>query len=263
MLLLRALASRVHLRLRVIPSVRIAASSAVLTIARMLRVIPYSRTHVIGSLSLLIERTGRTTGIEGTVMSTATRTMLAGVLLGLIASAWGCAAEPPQPVERQVSETLTAKVVALDPEARLLELQGPFNTVTIEVPADVHDFKSINVGDEVEVTYYIGLAAVFADKSANGDAARDEEVAVQSGSAATPPGTPPGRAVGRSVTARVTIQSVDKEFHTVTFTGPRGLTRVIGVKDPKMQTFAEQLKPGDQVDITYYEALAARVIPQQ
>ncbi len=189
------------------------------------------------------------------------RKVLLGLALSALAGAFGCASEPPEPAETEHSETVTAKVVAVDPEARLLELQGPHNVVTIEVPESVHDLETIAVGDEVAVTYYVGVAAVFAGKTKEGDEP-DREVEVRAGSVTAPPGTAPGRAVGRSVTAKVTIQSVDKEFQTVTFTGPRGLTRVVGVNDPKMQTFAAKLKPGDQVEITYYEALAARVVPK-
>jgi len=173
----------------------------------------------------------------------------------------GCAT-PPEPSSVEKSETVTAKVVSVDPSTRLLELQGPNKVVTIEVPESVNNLKSIKAGDEVAVTYYRALAAVFAGKSKDNVASETGQASVQSATASTPPGAPPGRAVGKAVTARVTIQAVDKEFQTVTFTGPRGLTRVVGVNDSQMQAFAARLKPGDQVDLTYYEALAARVVPK-
>lgn len=174
-----------------------------------------------------------------------------------------CASEPPPPTVAQKTQTVTAKVLAVDTQERLLVLQGPEEQVTIEVPQSVKNLESVKVGDALEVTYYVGVAAVFASQSQPAEGFDKRDVTVRSGAVNTPEGTPPGRAVGHAVTARVTIQSVDREFQTVTFKGPRGMTRIVGVNDPKMQTFVSQLKPGDDVDLTYYEALAARVIPAQ
>jgi hypothetical protein len=47
----------------------------------------------------------------------------------------------------------------------------------------------------------------------------------------------------------------------VTFTGPDGYARVLPVKDPAAKKFVATLKEGDQVDLTYTEALAVSVEP--
>ncbi|HKQ80801.1 MAG TPA: hypothetical protein VJS42_01275 [Steroidobacteraceae bacterium] len=172
-----------------------------------------------------------------------------------------CASEPPEPAMAQKTETVTAKVVAVDTDKRLLMLQGPEDVVPIEVPESVSNLESVKVGDELAVTYYAGVAAVFAEQTRGGNSSDNKDVLVTTGAVNTPAGVPPGRAVGKAVTARVKIQTIDRDFQTVTFTGPSGMTRMVGVNDPKMQAFVAKLKPGDEVDVTYYEALAARVVP--
>jgi hypothetical protein len=184
--------------------------------------------------------------------------LAASVFLGFLLH--GCASEPPAPATAQQTLTVTAKVLAVDTDARLLVLQGKEDVVTIEVPESVSNLASIKVGDQLAVTYYSGLAAVFASKSQGDD---DKNLAIESASANSPPGAPPGRARGHAVTARVKIKSIDRDFQTVTFMGPRGLERTVGVNDPKMQAFVAQLKAGDEVDLTYFEAVAAQVVPTQ
>jgi hypothetical protein len=47
----------------------------------------------------------------------------------------------------------------------------------------------------------------------------------------------------------------------VTFTGPNRVTRTVEVRDPAMHDFARGLRPGDEVEIEYLEALAVSVEP--
>jgi hypothetical protein len=47
----------------------------------------------------------------------------------------------------------------------------------------------------------------------------------------------------------------------VSFTGPQGMLRTITVQNPDAQAFIKKLKKGDEVEITYTEALAISVEP--
>ena len=78
-----------------------------------------------------------------------------------------------------------------------------------------------------------------------------------------PEGGQPGAAVGNMVTTTVVIEGVDRSTNSVTFTGPSGMTRTVDVKDPKAQKFIGTLKKGDEVELTYTEALAVTVEPQK
>jgi hypothetical protein len=52
-----------------------------------------------------------------------------------------------------------------------------------------------------------------------------------------------------------------RAHHTVSFTDPEGLAQTITVQDPKMRDFIKTLKVGDEVAVTYTEALAISVEP--
>ena len=76
-----------------------------------------------------------------------------------------------------------------------------------------------------------------------------------------PAGAKPGAGVAQEVTATVKIAALDLVTHTVSFTDPDGLAQTIAVQDPKMRGFIERLKVGDEVAVTYTEALAISVEP--
>ena len=54
----------------------------------------------------------------------------------------------------------------------------------------------------------------------------------------------------------VTITAIDEKVPTVTFKGPKGNTRTIKVKDPAK---LKGVKVGDQVELTYTQAIALSV----
>lgn len=59
----------------------------------------------------------------------------------------------------------------------------------------------------------------------------------------------------------VTIDSVDTSSNTVTFKRSDGMTRTVAVQRPEGQEFIRGLRKGDQVEITYTEAVAMEVRP--
>jgi hypothetical protein len=62
-------------------------------------------------------------------------------------------------------------------------------------------------------------------------------------------------------TGRVTITAVDAQTGTVSFIGPGGLTRTVTPKNPEVLAFVRRLRVGQQVDMTYEEALAISIEP--
>ena len=67
----------------------------------------------------------------------------------------------------------------------------------------------------------------------------------------------------RQVTATVQILQVDPAKHTVMIKGPDGFMRTVTVQDPEMAGKLNQLKPGDDIQLTYTEAIAASVQPMK
>ena len=186
-------------------------------------------------------------------------TALAGVAI-IAAVTAGCQTKPADPVTVENTETISATVTAVDHKKRLLSLRGPDGgTATIEVPSDVRNLAQVKVGDQLVVRYYESLGAALRPKGAPPVEPGSVDQAATAGRA--PAGSKPAAAVGSVTASTVVIQSVDKKSNTVTFLGQDGLVRVVPVKDPAAQKFIATLKQGDQVDLTYTEALAVSVEP--
>ena len=72
------------------------------------------------------------------------------------------------------------------------------------------------------------------------------------------PGERPAVAGGRQVTLIATVTHVDPKKSTITLKGPRGNSVMLDVQNPDQ---FKVVKVGDQVDVTYSEALALSVEP--
>ena len=179
------------------------------------------------------------------------------LILVAISSLIGCAAtKPADPVTVENVVAVSATVEAVDVKRRLLSLRAPDGKgSTIEVPAEVRNLAQVKVGDKLVVRYYESLGAAMKPKGTAASSTVDQAA----GLARAEPGAKPGAAIGSVSTTTVVIQSVDKKSHTVMFSGSDGFVRVVPVKDPAAQKFVETLKEGDEVELTYTEALAISV----
>jgi hypothetical protein len=178
----------------------------------------------------------------------------------LAALAFGNAVAQPAPVATEKVHSISATVDKIDAKTRTIELRKDKEVQSIQVPPEVRNFDKIKVGDEVVVTYYEGLAAEFKKK---GESKTVGVLDASTGTARMPEGSgKPGAAIGNKIKTTVTIESVDTKTHSVTFIGPSGLSRTVDVVDPKAQQFIAQLKKGDEVELTYVEALAVTVEPK-
>ena len=72
------------------------------------------------------------------------------------------------------------------------------------------------------------------------------------------PGERPVVASGREVTAIADVIAVDAKKSTITLKGPRGNVVTLDVQNPEQ---FKVVKKGDQVEVTYTEALALSVEP--
>lgn len=197
---------------------------------------------------------------SSTTVSRLAVAVAAGVLGASLASAQqpasqAAGAQSPSFLAEEVNQA-TATVTKIDAEKRLISLRAEDGReFTVEAGDEVRNFSRISVGDKVDVRYYQSLAADVTDApaSTSGDAVLLGQRAAE--------GQRPGGGVGVVYTAVVTINSVNPETHTVTFTGPEGTPRETTVQRPDARTFISQLKPGDRVQVTYGEALAIAVAP--
>jgi sortase A len=157
-----------------------------------------------------------------------------------------------QPFVRDELQELTATVETVDREKRTLVVVSALGTrESFVVSPEVRDFGRIRAGDRVTVGFFTGLALQINPADTGAKGLPQQLVTSQS-----QPDERPAIAVGRSITATVRIQSVDVSSHTVEFTRPDGITRIVAVENPQARRFLPQLQPGQVVEITYTEAVA-------
>lgn len=154
--------------------------------------------------------------------------------------------------------TITATVVSVDHESRLVTLKGPKgNEVTVQAGPEVQNLDQLKAGDQVMAHYQAAVAVqVMPAESAK------PGVDYSAGQATAPKGSEPGLKAGQTVTVTSKLSAVDLKHHTVTLIGPDGKSRTIEVKDPQRQAQLSKLKVGDMVVATYVEALAVTVTPK-
>jgi hypothetical protein len=179
---------------------------------------------------------------------------LAGGLLTL--AVWSNLAQAqsamPPATARRLHETVV--VSAIDRTLRTVTLvNAEGDSRIVGVPPDMRSFDTLKVGDHVDVDYYesVGVALMPAGSKAS----MTETI---TGGRTAEPG---GAAVGRQITATVEVVGVDEVMNRVTFKGPKGNVRTVTVYDPAMQKKLTDLQPGQMVQLTYREAIAAAIKP--
>ena len=149
---------------------------------------------------------------------------------------------------------ISARVVAIDKATRTVTLKGSKGDAVDVVAGDeVKNFDQIKVGDSVVARYMQALSLEL--KKTKGGAG---DVAVREGAARAQPGERPAVGGAREVTALAEVVAVDPKKSTITLKGPRGNVVELAVQNPDQ---FKVVKKGDQVEVTYTEALALSVEP--
>jgi hypothetical protein len=173
------------------------------------------------------------------------------------------APKPPGPVVKEELKQIEATVEAVDAATRAVTLRGPNREVTLIAGPEVRNFSQIKVGDRMVASYYVAVTAQLgssSDSDASGGGVQPMSTTSTSTYAA-PVGSRPAGAVARTTTMTVKIESVDTAAETVSFTRPDGTHRTVEADSPEMREFLKTLAPGDEVDVTYTEAVAVEMHP--
>lgn len=159
---------------------------------------------------------------------------------------------PPASVNSNLVEVNT-KVLDVNYDKRLLTLEGPNNNLTIKVGPEVKNLKEIKKGDLVNVKYSESLAWVLkkhTKKEGTSKTVTNTTTIENTGN------KKPEYSENQTIDIVATIQHINKEKPSVTLKGPEGNEVTLAVKDKKN---LENVKVGDQVDITYTESMAVAV----
>jgi len=182
-------------------------------------------------------------------------TLIGALALPLLASC--------RSVDAEQTTTVNAVVETVDPASRELLLRGSGGAqsgalLSMIVGQRVQRLNQIRPGDRVTVKYYQALAAQAVTPFSR-TSEPFEGVAVDRRQTAERP----GGEVTRVRRGRVTITAVDPANNSVSFIGPNNVPRTVVAQNPQVQSFIRRLRPGDQVDLVYEEALAISVEPMR
>jgi hypothetical protein len=150
-----------------------------------------------------------------------------------------------------------ATVQSVNMETRQIVLKSAesgSNFVVVAGP-EVRNLDQLEAGDVIRAAYSIGVAARLAPEGAEGTTAAVATAVAEEGSK-------PGAVVGSELTTVFTILAYDAVAHVATVEGEDGSSRLLAVREPEMQSYAQTLKPGDRVEVTFTEAIAIGVVEQ-
>lgn len=149
----------------------------------------------------------------------------------------------------------TAIVETIDMRDRAVLLRGETgNLLTVHVPREVRNLPQMRPGDRVSINVVNTVAARIA---------RPGEPLPQSTASAAraAPGERPGGLFVDHQRMRVKIEGVDAASNTVAFIGEDRVPRRMTLRDPAMRALLPSLRVGDEVDVTFTEAVSLRVLP--
>ncbi len=158
-------------------------------------------------------------------------------------------------VKKERATHVVATVEAVDQEKRIITVKGPEgNIFDITAGDQVKNLAQVKVGDTMEVTYYESVAVkVFkAGEMPQGNSAT---VAAER---LAKPGDKPSGIVGAQATITAVVESISPKKTTVTLKMSDGKYKVVKIQDKKN---LDNVKVGDEVQITVTEALAVAVKP--
>ncbi|HEY5974380.1 MAG TPA: hypothetical protein VIU41_06510 [Geobacteraceae bacterium] len=155
-------------------------------------------------------------------------------------------------VTKEKYQTVIATIEAIDLKTRVVTLKSQLGRVfDVKVIPQAKNLPQLRKGDQVTVKYHeavtakvyrAGEAPSVTERSASLDLAKE--------------GAQPGGKLAVQSTVTATIETIDTKKPSVTLKSLDGKSLTVKVEDPKI---LENVKVGDEVVITYTEALAVSV----
>jgi hypothetical protein len=175
---------------------------------------------------------------------TITTMAIATVLVSSSASQpiYGQTSPLPEAAAVVVASEARAVVESVDKQARQVLLHLPEDTLlTLTVPPAVKAIDKLRPGDQVAVRYYDATVIRLAKTNAP--------------STAKPA---PGTSANGEIQGVRTVVGVDPSRGTVTLADAKNHVETLGIPD---RSILQTLKPGDNVDVTYREAIDISLQP--
>jgi hypothetical protein len=154
--------------------------------------------------------------------------------------------------------TTTGTVQKVDAAKKRLTVRGPDgNDFTVKAgDTAARDLDRVKVGDKVDLAYYQSMAVTILKPGESPPKMTAKERAMHARA-----GQLPGGMMAQQIKMTATVEKVDDAKKMVSLKLPDGTTQKVKVEDPALQAKFASLKPGDDIDITYTEAVAASLKP--
>jgi Cu/Ag efflux protein CusF len=170
------------------------------------------------------------------------------VAFALVINGSSAYAQKPVNLAQVVSETFT--IEAIDHSARIVTLKDKDGFVEdVICGPEVTRFDALKVGDKVTFRYHESFVTAIRRPGST-------PKAPESAALTRTPGAKPGGTVSQQMTAVVTIEAIDAKVPSVTVKAADGRRMSFKVENAKN---LEGYKAGDQVEVTYTQALAVSV----
>jgi Cu/Ag efflux protein CusF len=158
---------------------------------------------------------------------------------------------PQKPVTQGEVVEMTAEIVAIDKDARMVTLEDEDGEIEeVVCGPEVKRFDELKVGDKVTFRYYESIVSQIRKPGDAAPAATGAPALVR-GTGAKPSGT-----LSQQLSATVTITEIDAKVPSVTVKTEDGRAMSFKIEDKKN---LEGVKVGDKVDITYTAAVMITV----
>ncbi|HSR13568.1 MAG TPA: hypothetical protein VLS90_19125 [Thermodesulfobacteriota bacterium] len=157
-------------------------------------------------------------------------------------------------VKKEAAVKATAIVQAIDMKTRVVTLKdADGNVFDLKVGEEARNLGQVKVGDKVTTTYYESIALQVKKPGGPQGAVAGQVVE------RAKPGEQPGGAIVNTVVVIATVDKIDPKKEYVILKGPQGNKVQLKVQDKKN---LENVKVGDQVEVTHTEAFAIAVEKQ-
>lgn len=174
----------------------------------------------------------------------------------------GCTSSPETP---EIS-SLLGKAAVFSTEATIVRANPSTRELTLEVPSkpgdnffDVYvgkefgDLSKVRSGDRLRVSY---VEAVFIDRLQSSDV--DPGIGFVDAVGTAPPHERPASGVAQGIFVVATIEGIDLENGFVALEGPKGIDKVLKVRNPAVLA---NIQIGDRVKTTFTRALVLDISP--
>jgi Cu/Ag efflux protein CusF len=145
--------------------------------------------------------------------------------------------------------TAQGVIEAVDPKTREVKIKlANGETRTIVAGEEVRNFDQIKVGDKLNVKY-LESATIELKKGGKAVVARTESSTMERAK----PGEKPGGVATREIKVVSDVVAVDEKAKKVSVKNDKGEVVSVDVRDPEQ---LKLIKKGDQVEVTYIQAVA-------